>query len=367
MTQVIHVVHVIESAAGGSLKYVVNICQGLCQGWKHTVIYSRRHESQNLDDIFSGTDVELIEINMVRQISLRSDIRSFFALRRELKNIRPDLVHLHSSKAGALGRIAVRSLKLNALYTPHGFAFYRTDARLAKKLLYYALELIIQRMSGTDMLLGAQQEYNSSRLLVAPRRRHWISNSVRVSADMPVLRLESQIVVSVGRISSEKGIYDFVELARIMPNVRFVWVGDGPNRHDLENLIESYHLRNIEITGWQNSEGVNSWLDRARVYIQPSKWEALPLSLLEAMASGKPVVASSIVAHRNVLSHGHDGYIYEDLDTCQTYIQMLLNDYGLAVAVGRNAWAKVRHHYSMEKFLNEIAHLYCRISNSMDG
>src|SRR5690554_4152800 len=154
----IKVVHIVEALGGGVYTYFKNLTyffgsEELIKEFETIVIYSSKRKEINPENIrkdFSD-NVTLIEIDMVRELSPIQDFRSSLQLKKLLKELNPDLIHLHSSKAGVLGRFAnslLFSSKKQIFYTPHGYSFLRLDISSSKRKLYRFIEKYSQRLFG---------------------------------------------------------------------------------------------------------------------------------------------------------------------------------------------------------------------------
>lgn len=134
----VNLVHIIESCSGGSLEYLIQICNFLneSQKWDIHIIYSRRIDTPlNFKSRFQE-NITFHEVFLKREISITSDIRGIVQINKILKQINPEIIHLHSSKAGFLGRICALKYQKKIIYTPHGFSFMRKDISTLKKYFF---------------------------------------------------------------------------------------------------------------------------------------------------------------------------------------------------------------------------------------
>lgn len=114
----------------------------------------------------------------------------------------------------------------------------------------------------------------------------------------------------VGRLSAEKGVHVLLEAWRGLPNEQLIIAGDGPERHDLVSKYGS--LTNIQFVGHKNRSEVLELMKNCRALVFPSIWyEGLPLTIVEALATGTPVIGSAIGAVSEMISHGHNGVLFE--------------------------------------------------------
>jgi glycosyltransferase involved in cell wall biosynthesis len=359
-------VHVIESASGGSFRYVQEICHLLDPDeWEIALIHSRRPDSPTDMRPLFPSHVRLIEVPMQRDISLRADLKALWCLRKLIRSLQPDLLHLHSSKAGALGRVAALGCKTNVLYTPHGFAFFRQDISERKRKLFWWLERLLAWLP-CHLLVGSQPEYHAAIAWVGQERSVFLPNAVEVKDTAPNhQRTKGRLFLTVGRITAAKQPMRVAQIVRHvqerLPDAEFLWVGDGEGRQELEQAARDMGA-SIQVTGWVSPQEVQRLLAMSRAYVQASLWEGLPLALLEAMAMGKAVVASDIPAHRAVITPGRDGML---ATTVKEYADILcewLENPERAEEIGYRAWQTVRTHYSIERFGSSLQQVYARFA-----
>ncbi|MEW6181580.1 MAG: glycosyltransferase family 4 protein [Bacillota bacterium] len=265
---------------------------------------------------------------MRREIRPWNELGALLQLIRIIRAGRYDLVHTHTSKGGFLGRLAARITGVPAVHTVHGFAFHNESSRLAK-LFYTRLEKTAARWA--DLLISVNNEdrleaVNSG--IVGPDRVITIHNGIDTSPfDRPFDRLkkrrelgvgeEELLVGTVARLAPQKAPMDFVAAALYLlarrPGMRFIMVGDGPLRDRAELLIrQSRQADRIMVCGHRTD--VPELLAAMDVFVLTSLWEGLPISILEAMAMAKPVVATDIKGSREVVQHGETGYLVPPKD-----------------------------------------------------
>ena len=161
------VVHIVEALAGGVNTYFKDLSfffgdNEIKKTVDTTIIYSSNRkevDSERTRNEFSK-GVSLLELNMVRHFSPFQDLKSIIKLTKELKKLNPDIIHLHSSKAGVLGRIACFLLfkKKKIFYTPHGYAFLRTDISDFSKKMYWMIEKYFQLFFGGETIACGDTE-----------------------------------------------------------------------------------------------------------------------------------------------------------------------------------------------------------------
>jgi Glycosyltransferase len=231
-------------------------------------------------------------------------------IRRFIKDNNIDIVHTHSSKAGILGRFAARLAKAEiVLHTVHGWPFNDYQRLITKKFFIW-LEIIAARftdklivVSDYDSQIGLNNNIaEDSKYLLIRYGIDYAQFNIRDDAIRKELGIKPDdlAVGMVGCFKPQKSPQDFIRLAFLLQpdlsRVKFILVGDGALRKKIEKLILKLNLQNkVFLTGWRRD--IPRILSAIDVFILTSLWEGLPISVLEAMACGKPVVATKYGGH----------------------------------------------------------------------
>jgi glycosyltransferase involved in cell wall biosynthesis len=322
------VVHVVEALAGGVTTYFKDLSIYFGEECKSneietTIIFSGRRKEVVLKKIESefSKKITLSEVEMYREFSPIRDIVSTVKLYKKLKAIQPDVVHLHSSKAGVIGRLACLPLysKPKIFYTPHGYSFIRSDISTISKKIYWFIEKYIQMFFGGTTIACGDTEYEFAKKIgKSVLNRNGIAiEEVRKHCS----HFENTILTIgiVARITSARNPQLFNQIANLFPNYQFVWIGDGELRHFIT-------APNIRITGWfMESNKVLEELNKIDVYLQTSLWEGLPIAVLEAMVMEKPVIATNIIGNKDVVDNGETGFLFDDIHELKGLLEVLEN------------------------------------------
>ena len=261
--------------------------------------------------------------HMVPVVSLRTDPQALRELTGELRNGRFDIVHTHSAKAGALGRIAAYRVGVPAIvHTFHGFPFH--DFQLwPLRAAYIQIEKRLGRITDQFLAVGGAVAAQAINLRIAPAERiRTIASAIdlnippaspgnRAAArrlmDLPD---DALVVGTVGRLAPQKAPQDMVAAIAAMdrPNVYCVWVGDGPMREEVARLVERRNLASRFLLLGERRD-VAALLPGFDVFALSSHYEGLPCSLVEAMTCGLPVVATAVNAVPEVVVPGRTGML----------------------------------------------------------
>lgn len=311
--------HVVEAAGGGSGQVVIDLIRsGVARGDDITLIFApERADWRFLADVdqLAGS-ITVLRVNMSRDVGAH-DARSLWHLYQVLRAGEPfAVIHSHSSKAGALARIAGLGVKDAAqVYTPHGFmtldpAAPRWYGRVESRLAGLA----------DAILVGSHYELRHALtdLGLAPERLHLVPNAIRrdTIADRDSARAAlgaspGEFVLGfIGRLVSIKNprrlAETFIEVAAVRPNVTLAVVGEGEDDTVLLDLLESAGLMHrVRMLGGVRGIDVVAGFD---TLLCTSDSESFGLVLLEAMAVGVPVVSTPVGISEDILTNGVTGF-----------------------------------------------------------
>ncbi|MFY0686936.1 MAG: glycosyltransferase [Cyclobacteriaceae bacterium] len=298
-----HVIHIVESFATGTFEFIRLLIKYSPEE-VHTIIYSERELNIEEAKAKFSDNVSFIPWRFAqREIGL-NDVKAAMFLRKELKKLEYDVVHLHSSKAGILGRLAAFTIgEQRVIFTPNGASFARRDISKKSKLFYILIERLVAKMSGKVVCCS-----RSERDLFIRHGIHadFVSNATETNFTQPSTKFDRFTIVTSGRIGPQKNpeLFNTIAQSASFEKIQFLWIGDGDER-------EKLGAQNIEITGWVSREEALNLISQSHIYLSTALWEGLPFSVLEAMAAGLPTVLMDIPPHRDMTRDGINGYLYK--------------------------------------------------------
>ena len=157
-------------------------------------------------------------------------------------------------------------------------------------------------------------------------------------------------ICTVGRIGFQKNPKLFNEIAQEFPDLQFTWIGDGELRSELTS-------KNINITGWLERKEVLKELNKNDIFILPSLWEGLPISLLEAMYMKKICIVSDVIGNRDVIQHKTNGFILHSVDDIKEIIESIKVKEE-AYRIIENAYKNVLSEYNVQLMVNDYKKIY---------
>jgi glycosyltransferase involved in cell wall biosynthesis len=306
-------------------------------------------------------DVRLYSLGRARRPSPR-DALSLPGLRRLVRSA--DLVHGHSSKAGFLVRLAAMTAgqRSRCLFTPHGWSFWAAEGLEAR--LYLALERRAARWCRTIVAVSKhERDAGLAAGVGMPAQYRVIPNGVDLDRFERERRPVAGRIVMLGRLARPKRPELVVRaLARMRErhsDAELWLVGDGPLRAEVEAVAGSLGLTGaVRVTG--RREDVPQVLAEAFCAVLASDYEGMPLSVLEAMAAGVPVVATSFGGLDEVIEDGDTGFVVErgSVDALAASLGRLLENRELARLVGAAGRRRAEERFSVQRMVAETAALY---------
>nr|WP_083868069.1 glycosyltransferase family 4 protein [Halomonas smyrnensis] len=298
---------------------------------------------------------------------------------RQLRILEPKILHTHSSKTGLLGRLAAHIARVPVvIHTVHGFAFPFASNGLVR-LIYYWVEFVGARFCDALIVLNeSDRKKLIDDLKVSEKKVHLIPNGIRLeefgrSEETVRSEIRSEVfgasidticIGMVGRLWHQKNPKCLFDAAKKIvestdKSVKFVFIGDGELRGELEKEIVSYGLEShVMVLGWRTD--IARLLSALDVFVLPSRWEGMPLAILEAMASALAVVVSDIPGNNDLVAHDQDGLLFPSEDDEQLSVQLfrLINDPSLRKSLASEAQKKVVSKYHLEMRNQSVFKLY---------
>ena len=350
------VLHIVESFGGGVYDFIKDFTENTPE-YQHAILYGKR---ENLKDGFEDEFRENINFilwkNAKREISLKDDFLALKELINLLKKEKFDVIHLHSTKAGFLGRVAARvcNQQNRIIYTTHGISFSRKDVSNRKLKLYILLEKIGSLCDGRTIACSkSEADFIQSKGI----KCSYINNGIKTKGKF--LKFEKKEskelkIVTVGRITIQKNPELFNKIAENFienKNIRFVWIGDG-------ELKEQLSSKNIEITGWLKQENVQKQLMRGDIYLSTSSWEGLPIGVLQGMENKLPIILSNCNGNKDLVEENYNGFLFKDKEQAIEKIKFLIKDKEKIKELGENSYLLLKKEFDIQDMVRKYKTLY---------
>ena len=346
------ILFVVGPLATGILSFLQALTGELAEENEIAVAYGVWPETPEHPEERFDSRVKLIKVNnFTRELNAKKDIAAYSEIKKIAAEFKPDVIHLQSSKAGALGRLAFRGGRYRVFYTPHGYSFLMNGSRL-KSAVYKLAERICAK-TGSITISSSASEDEITRTLTGACIR--IDNGIDTGAidamlsEHPPVRPDDRFTVyTSGRICEQKNPELFNEIALALPEVHFVWLRLGESDY-------KFSAPNVTDTGWLSKEEAMAYAAGADAFLLPSLWEGLSISLLEAMYLKKLCIVSDIPGNLNVISNGVNGFACSSREDYVAAIKKAMADHELRAAMESAAHADIVNTYNLKAMAKKYA------------
>ena len=342
----------------------------LLQEWGYEVHAAASPDGRWRDEL-EALGVTCWDIPFTRSPSSPKNLTAYRALKALLRKERFALIHVHTPVASLLGRLAAKCVNQGpVLYTAHGFHFYR-GAPWLYWLLYYPIEKLASPWTDGLIVMNSEDYERAQRMGFRAGENLFLVHGVGVDIDR-FAHAEGEsvrkslgigsgevVVTYVAEFTPTKNHEMFLEawskVEKESERIHLLLVGEGKMRPKIE--AKAKPLRRVQFLGFRND--VPQIFHASDLVVQVSKREGLPRSVMEAMAAGKPVVATDVRGNRDLVHHGVNGFLVKlgDVEALAEAILKLAYDPDLRQRMGR-ASQEIIKDYSLERVLEEMASIY---------
>jgi glycosyltransferase involved in cell wall biosynthesis len=377
------IVHVIARLnVGGAALHVLQLAREQAQRGHDVLVVAGTLAAgeESMEYVADELGVHVLKLPLLqRELSPRADAAAILALRELLRQRRPDVLHTHTAKAGATGRLAalaVGSARPRAIvHTYHGHVLSGYFSRRWERV-FRLIERLLSHTAGTLVAVSNEVRDDLVRFRVAPAERFVV---VPYGFDLPAWseadeaarrRLRAQVgadarfvVGWAGRLTAIKRPLDLVRtlggLLERDVDALLVLVGDGEDRPAVEALAAELGLRDrCRFVGFQ--QRIRDWYAAFDAFLLTSANEGTPVAAIEALAAGRPVVATRAGGTGAVVANGETGYLERigDTEALAARLALLARDPELGARMGERGADDVRERFTIGRMADEIEAVY---------
>ena len=311
-----------------------------------------------------GIPVHLIP-NLIRSINPFNDfqaIRECFTL---LKTIQPDIIHAHSSKAGVIGRLAGYFGRVPTVFTAHGWGF-TPGAPKIRRMIAFVTEKLLAHITNKIICVCEYDRQMALSLGVGDQKslvtiRHGIPN---VPAPTSAPSQQPPRALMVARFNEQKDQATFLKAIAQLPDqtLHTDFVASGPTLESCKALAQSLGIAN-RVSFLGDRRDVPNLLAQAQIFVLSTHYEGLPISILEAMRAGLPVIATEVNGIPEQVLHGETGFLvpHRDSQALARALQSLIQSPALRERMGVLGKKFFLEDFTMEQMTAETEHVYAQI------
>lgn len=365
-----------KSNFGGAQKYVFELANAANEaGHEVSVACGGTGEKKATSGLLAdrlqvaGIKVHIIQ-NFMRNMSLAQDFFAFIEVWRLLRAVRPDVLHVTSSKAGGIGAAAGRLVRVpNIIFTSHGLTMDEVWRPRWQQLLITVMTWTTLQLAHRSIMINTETFERAIKMPRLENKMYLIKNGIRQIAFIerdearallaPELPPNALWLGGVGELHPNKNWATVIHTLTTLPQeIHFVLLGDGEERKQLELLTNNLGLENrVHLLGYVKD--AQRYLQAFDIFILPSKKEGLPYVLLEAGLAELPTIASDLPGNRDIIETGMTGLLVEPNPTLLTAtLQFLLRDDGVRRRLGQAFKAHVEQEFTIERMAEQTFALY---------
>ena len=367
------IVFITESMEKGVGKHIVDLYNNLAKDELFDIylfVGKNRIDEALLNNIKKDSCIKLSYLE--REIGI-NDIKCFFEIRKELKRIKPDIVHCHSSKAGLSGRIAAKIIGVKKIfYSPHAYFFLKYSEKSLKRNIFVFAEKILSRLFTTKTITtskGEDDAFKKFKIDVEDKKvliEHGLD--VMKFSEMQILNERKKydphnnkiLIGAMARFEEQKdplGTFEILKKISEKNNrIKCVFWGNG-SLFDEVSQLNKKNNNLVILPGETNNPEIN--LNALDIYVTASLYEGLPYTLLTSLGYGLPIVASNVEGNKDCVFEGKNGYLFEakDYDEAVLKIEKLIEEKNIDVM--KNESLKIfGNRFSMNKMIENYRRLY---------
>lgn len=318
-----------------------------------------------------GKAVKQYSIEMYRALNPFKDIKAVCQAIKIIRKEKPDLVHCHSAKGGVIGRFAAYLTGTKSVYTPHAFSFLSAESAKKSKI-FLMLEKIAKLNS--KMLACAESEKELGMKTVGFKDSEAYAWNNAISDVKPEdvqqpknLKIGERFIVSVGRPSFQKDPMLMVETMKrvheVHPDVMFYLVGVGfysPMLDEMKAKIKEYGLEDVMVlVPWLERAETLGYVQNSMFYMTTSRYEGLPIAVLEALALGKAVVSTDVLGNQDCVKDGVNGRLLTaDADVFAKACCELIDNEELRNSMGKASREYFESNFLIDKRIGDLERIY---------
>ena len=352
-----------SSEKGGGPKHIALLSKYLP---KDVLISYAMPLSRNMDLLANINESNFVNIKS-RQFNILDLIKIMqFIYKRKI-----NIIHAHGKGAGIIGRVVAILSGKKLIYTFHGI--HTKCHKKIYKLFYLLYEYIFGFIDSYKVFVSASEKNYAVQKKITFTNSIIINNGVEeVSKKQKCddiikkynIKKNDKIVICIGRLVPQKNIIEVLKIAKLLPNLRFFVLGGGPLFSELYEYKVFNKIDNLTFTGEINN--VFKFLSVGHLYLSTSIYEGHPISILEAMSFGLPIVASKVIGNIDTLDQGKSGYFYTlgNFRQASQLIRKITNDKKISRKMGKESFKKQQDNFTANLMAQKYNNLYLKLLNN---
>ena len=358
------VLHVIARLnVGGTARYITRLAEELPKHKIETFIATGFVQGSEHEDS-SAKNLKVIRIpSLGRKFNPIKDHFAFKQLLKVVKEVKPDILHTHTFKAGYIGRIKTKEINRAAgkqvkfVHTFHGHLFDDPEFSGIKSSIITSLERRFANRTNAIITVGAQVGKELLERRIGQSKQFTNIPPGVEPLKIPKAKLRTKITIGwIARVTGVKNPLRALEIAKLFPDAQFLIAGGG----DMLDQVKAQAPRNTKVLGWTDASKLFAASD---IILSTSENEGIPIALIEAQLASKPVVATNVGGVSEVVLDNKTGFITKkNTQELAKALEKLIASKALRTAQGKAAKAHATKAFSVEKMISAHVSLYKKLS-----
>jgi len=351
---------------GGAQIYVKELAIQLSNDGHEVIVAMGTNGELNHQLLHHNITTKIVK-NLETSIHPWKDVKVIFELKRLIAEVKPDLVCINSSKSGIVGRIACYLAKTKNVFVVHGWS-YTNGLPFLKIVAFKLIEKILRKYSGYWICVSEFDfELGKKSKTIYPEKTKVIKNGISDKKIKTQSFNESDLtkIIFIARHDHQKDHRTLFEAIKDIEGIELLLLGDGPllekNQHFAKQLnIES----KVQFLGFQSS--VDAYLSESQIFVLVSNWEGFPISTLEAMSAGLPIIVTDVGGAGEAITNGVEGFVIKkgDSQSLKEKIEYLQKNKEVRQNMGKAARATYEAHYTFNHMYQKTLHYFQTIINN---
>ena len=278
-----------------------------------------------------------------------------------------DIVHAHGKGAGIIARIIKIFINKPLIYTFHGI--HTNCMHRLNKNLYILYENLTGWLDEEKVFVSLSEKIQAINLKIFIGKNNSIINNstkkmhrINLEAKKNNLKIgitnQKKNIISICRLVDQKNIFEIFKIAKKLKIYNFIVLGEGYLFNEAKNFLQSNNIQNVYLFG--NKTDVFKYLYESDLFLSTSLYEGHPISVLEAMSIGLPIVASKVIGNIDTVKHNYSGFFYKlgDINEACNYIERIMQNSDLKLKISNNSFFSHRKLFTTSKMKNSYSLLY---------
>jgi glycosyltransferase involved in cell wall biosynthesis len=352
-----------SDTVGGVHTHIIDLCLALIARGDDVIVLAGPSISGVFFNKLEQLDIRYIVVpGLHASLNPYYDAKAFISLIKLFQHLKPAYVCIHSSKVGILGRLACFFLNIPCIFTVHGWSFY-VNTSFPLRLLYFILEFFLQLIP-RRIIVVSHSDYSSFGFFFLNKKRvSIIYNSANLSHSLVSRSSRGPVqLLSVARFDSQKDHKTLLAALSLLPpdlDWKISLLGDGPLLQPIKKLTANYSLSHkVNFIGFSGSP--SNFFSSSDIFILSSNWEGLPITIIEALSSSLPIIASDVGGCKELVLNGYNGFLVppQSPPELAQAIQLLSREQILRSRMSSASKKVFENIFSFDKFVDSTLAVY---------